>query len=183
MIASDNLSRHNSRTHTVGMLGSVLAQRAKTGKDWRAEVHASNRADGAKHVFPVSVKGVAVQDGKVLLLENERIEWELPGGKLELGEDPIDCVVREISEEADWEVTAGPLLDCWQYHIGPERDVLIVTYGVHVLTTEPPVVSNEHKRAGLFTAAQVPDLTMPDGYKRSISTWFAQLESERASLP
>jgi hypothetical protein len=31
--------------------------------------------------FPVSVKGVAVQAGKVLLLENERAEWELPGGR------------------------------------------------------------------------------------------------------
>jgi hypothetical protein len=30
--------------------------------------------------FPVSVKGVAVQGGKVLLLRNERDEWELPGG-------------------------------------------------------------------------------------------------------
>jgi hypothetical protein len=26
----------------------------------------------------VSVKGVAVRDGQVLLLENERAEWELP---------------------------------------------------------------------------------------------------------
>ena len=41
------------------------------------------------HAFPVSVKGVAIQDGKVLLLENERNEWELPGGKLEVGEDPM----------------------------------------------------------------------------------------------
>ena len=60
------------------------------------------------HAFPVSVKGVAVQDERVLLLENERAEWELPGGKLELGEDPLACVVREISEEAGWQVTAGP---------------------------------------------------------------------------
>jgi hypothetical protein len=34
--------------------------------------HASPGADGAMHAFPVSVKGVAVADGKVLLLENER---------------------------------------------------------------------------------------------------------------
>jgi 8-oxo-dGTP pyrophosphatase MutT (NUDIX family) len=67
--------------------------------------------------FPVSVKGVAVQGGKVLLLRNERDEWELPGGKLEVGEDPADCVVREISEESGWQVTAGPLLDCWQYEV------------------------------------------------------------------
>jgi 8-oxo-dGTP pyrophosphatase MutT (NUDIX family) len=69
----------------------------------------------AAHAFPVSVKGVAVQGGKVLLLENERSEWELPGGKLELGEDPPDCLVREIGEESGWTVMAGALLDCWQY--------------------------------------------------------------------
>jgi hypothetical protein len=33
------------------------------------------------HLFPVSVKGVVVRDGRVLLLRNERDEWELPGGK------------------------------------------------------------------------------------------------------
>jgi 8-oxo-dGTP pyrophosphatase MutT (NUDIX family) len=49
------------------------------------------------HTFPVSVKGVVVRDGLVLLLRNERDEWELPGGKLDLGEDPAACVVREIA--------------------------------------------------------------------------------------
>jgi 8-oxo-dGTP pyrophosphatase MutT (NUDIX family) len=128
------------------------------------------------HVFPVSVKGVAVQNGKVLLLENERNEWELPGGKLELGEDPSDCVVREFSEETGWQVTAGPLLDCWQYHIREGEDVVIVTYGCHVLSTDPLVVSNEHKRATLFAGCEVPGLAMPDGYKRSIAAWFARLD-------
>ena len=82
------------------------------------------------HAYPVSVKGLAMQDGRVLLLENERMEWELPGGKLELSEDPSACVIREISEEADWQVTAGPVLDCWQYHISDGQDVVIVTYGL-----------------------------------------------------
>lgn len=129
----------------------------------------------ASHAFPVSVKGVAVQDGRILLLENERLEWELPGGKLELGEDPADCVIRELYEESGWHVTAGPLLDCWQYHIREGQDVVVVTYGCHVLTTTPPVVSSEHRRAALFTLRQVPDLNMPAGYKRSIATWFDQL--------
>jgi 8-oxo-dGTP pyrophosphatase MutT (NUDIX family) len=135
-------------------------------------VHARG-TDGAVHAFPVSVKGVALKDGKVLLLENERREWELPGGKLELGEDPADCVAREISEESGWDVLTGPLLDCWQYHIRPGTDVLIVTYGCHVRSAAPPVVSSEHKQAGLFSPAQVPALNMPAGYKRSITTWLA----------
>jgi 8-oxo-dGTP pyrophosphatase MutT (NUDIX family) len=129
--------------------------------------------------FPVSVKGVAVQDGKVLLLENERTEWELPGGKLELGEDPPDCVVREISEESGWQVSPGPLLDCWQYHIRLGADVVIVTYGCYVHSTHPPVISNEHKRAGLFAQEQVPGLVMPDGYKRSVAAWFAYLAGDQ----
>ena len=132
------------------------------------------RIPAATRAFPVSVKGVAVQAGKVLLLENERAEWELPGGKLELGEDPPECVVREISEETGWQVTAGPLLDCWQYHIREGRDVVIVTYGCHVLSAGPPVVSSEHKRADLFGPGELPHLVMPDGYKRSIAAWLAR---------
>jgi 8-oxo-dGTP pyrophosphatase MutT (NUDIX family) len=46
-------------------------------------------------LYPVSVKGVVVRDDRVLLLRNERDEWELPGGKLELGEEPPACVARE----------------------------------------------------------------------------------------
>ena len=133
--------------------------------------------DLAAYAFPVSVKGVAVQDGKVLLLENERNEWELPGGKLERGEDPAGCVVREIDEETGWRVTPGPLLDCWQYHIREGIDVVIVTYGCRVLSAVPPVVSNEHKRAGLFAPGELPELVMPDEYKRSITTWFARMDS------
>ena len=73
------------------------------------------------HRFPVSVKGVAVRTEGSCSCENERDEWELPGGKLELGEDPAECVVREIAEETGWQVTAGPMLDCWQYHIRGAR--------------------------------------------------------------
>jgi len=131
--------------------------------------------DRSVHAFPVSVKGVAIQDGKVLFLENERNEWELPGGKLELGEDPAECVVREIGEETGWQVTAGPLLDCWQYHIREGIDVVIVTYGCRVLSAAPPVVSHEHKRAALFGPSEVPLLAIPDGYQRSINAWFARL--------
>jgi ADP-ribose pyrophosphatase YjhB (NUDIX family) len=125
------------------------------------------------HTFPVSVKGVCVRDGRVLLLHNERDEWELPGGKLELGEDPADCVRREIAEETNWTVCVGPILDCWQYHIRDGVDVLIVTYGCLVSGDAEVQVSHEHKRAGLFTLAEVEDLPMPEGYRQSIRSWFA----------
>jgi 8-oxo-dGTP pyrophosphatase MutT (NUDIX family) len=128
------------------------------------------------HRFPVSIKGVVVRDGRVLLLRNERDEWELPGGKLDLGEDPRSCVVREIAEEVGWTVTAGPILDAWQYHIRDGIDVVVVTYGCQPSGDHgEPVASPEHTEVGVFTEMQASALRMPDGYRKSIAAWYAQL--------
>ncbi len=37
--------------------------------------------------YPTSVKGVLLLDGQVLLVKNSRDEWELPGGRIDAGED------------------------------------------------------------------------------------------------
>jgi 8-oxo-dGTP pyrophosphatase MutT (NUDIX family) len=179
-MASDNLSRIAAGASSASMLGSGRSS-DQEGASRQVETRTPAPVHPTAHLFPVSVKGVAVQDGRVLLLENERNEWELPGGKLELREDPADCMVREIREESGWEVTAGPLLDCWQYHIREGVDVVIVTYGCHVLSTNPPLVSHEHKQAGLFTLGEALELVMPDGYKRSVAGWFARLDVRSAA--
>lgn len=125
--------------------------------------------------FPVSIKGVVIRDGKVLLLENERAEWELPGGKLDLGETPEACVAREILEEVGWQVEPETILDAWMYRIRRDRDVLIVTYGCRTTATHDATVSHEHSAVGLFAEPDIAGLEMPAGYKRSIGTWYARL--------
>ncbi|MGW2325279.1 NUDIX hydrolase [Streptomyces sp. NPDC001700] len=126
--------------------------------------------------FPVSVKGVAItDDGRVPLRRNERDEWELPGGRLRLGETPEQCVERRFGEESGWRATSLALLDVWVYEPVPGRHVLIVTYGCQLLPPEAePVTSHGHEEIRLFTADEVPGLRMPDGYKASIATWYQQ---------
>ncbi|MCE7009276.1 NUDIX hydrolase [Kibdelosporangium philippinense] len=142
-----------------------------------------SQPDYVPRTFPVSIKGVVVRDGKVLLLKNERNEWELPGGRIELGETPEECVAREITEETQWKVTTGPILDTWMYYIDvAEKHVFIVTYGCYVNGDTEPVLSHEHKEIGLFTEHEVPTLTMPDGYKRSIATWYDRLREDTPEL-
>lgn len=126
--------------------------------------------------FPISVKGVVGPDQRVLLLKNERDEWELPGGKLDPEESPEACVVREIQEESGWDVGVGPLLDAWVYRIRPGTDVFIVTYGCHLLTDGKAVLSDEHLDVGLFTIDELPPLRMPAGYRRSCERWLRRTE-------
>ncbi|MFI5705209.1 NUDIX domain-containing protein [Streptomyces xanthochromogenes] len=145
-------------------------------------------------LWPVSVKGVTLDSrGRVLVLRNERDEWELPGGRLEIGSpdgaqvadpSPEEALEREISEETGWAVTAGPILNggAWIYEPIPGRRVLIVTYGCRNLTPDKvPVLSHEHKQLGLFTAEEVPALNMPDGYKQSVAAWYQLRDSAVAA--
>lgn len=130
--------------------------------------------------YPISVKGVVVRDGEVLLVKNERDEWELPGGKLDPGESPEQCVVREIQEEVNWNVSVVGLLDAWMYHITPDLDVFIVTYGCTAASSEEPVLSHEHQDIDLFSEREADALRMPDGYKRSVRAWFDRLRDRGA---
>jgi len=129
--------------------------------------------DGRSPRFPVSIKGVVFVGDRVVLLQNERDEWELPGGKLEPGEDPGTCVVREVKEELALDVALGPILDSWLYDILGQVEVLIVTYGCICAAPGDITISHEHKAVGLFGLDEIDGLAMPKGYRRSIRAWAA----------
>ncbi|MGW3953656.1 NUDIX domain-containing protein [Streptomyces sp. NPDC004752] len=112
-------------------------------------------------------------DLRVLLLLNERNEWELPGGRLERGETPEQCVVREIAEESGWQTMAGPLLDVWSHEPEPDRSILTVTYGCPVLTPHTaPAPSDHYRRFGLFSPHELHRVRMDEGYRNSVATWL-----------
>ena len=129
--------------------------------------------------FPVSIKGVFVEAGRVVLLENDRDEWELPGGRLEPGEAPETCLAREFAEELGAVVVVAGIIHCWVYEVLPGLKVVIVTYGVARRDREELRVSDEHRRFGLFTLHEIEALPIPEGYRRSIRAWFARSDQHR----
>lgn len=119
--------------------------------------------------WPVSVKGVVTASGHVLLLRNERDEWELPGGRLEPGETPEECVVREIAEETGLVVAVEGIVDSWVYPVLPDRSVVIVTYRCCDLGELPGLVpSEEHRECCWVPLGDCDGYAMPSGYRRSI---------------
>jgi 8-oxo-dGTP pyrophosphatase MutT (NUDIX family) len=127
--------------------------------------------DNQAHRFPVAVKGILIRDGNVILLRNERDEWELPGGKLELSESPEQCLTREIAEELQLDVVPQSILDSWVYTIVPGVDVLVIAYGCVESSQDEAVLSDEHKELRWFPLAEIDALRMPEGYKTSIKSW------------
>lgn len=79
---------------------------------------------------PIELAGCVILDdyGRILLLHRSRgdhEQWELPGGKVEEGEDPEETAMRELREELDLEVQLTKLLgsdtfeqdeDVYEYH-------------------------------------------------------------------
>ncbi len=126
------------------------------------------------HVFPISIKGVVLSPrDEVVLLLNERDEWELPGGRIELGESPTECLAREILEELDIQVRVGPPVDTYLFEVLPGRHVFIATYRCIVVGSFKPALSSEHKRVGLFAPDALPP-NLPRGYRASIAAVMAE---------
>lgn len=123
--------------------------------------------------FPVSIKGVVAIAGKFVLLKNERGEWELPGGRIEAGESPELCLVREIEEELGIQAGVACILDTWLFEVLPGKHVFIATYACTTKesTAEVIQISHEHKEVRLFTLEEALNLNMPEGYKASLKKY------------
>jgi 8-oxo-dGTP pyrophosphatase MutT (NUDIX family) len=133
--------------------------------------------DNEAYRFPVSVKGIVIRSDAIVLVKNRRDEWELPGGKLELGEAPERCVAREIEEELGLEIEPVAPVDAWVYTIENGVHVLVVTYGCVERGRRSAVLSDEHTQVAWIALADVNDLRMPDGYKRSIARWARRADA------
>ena len=129
---------------------------------------------------PVSVKGVVLVDGRVLLLRNDRDEWELPGGRPDADETWPQALARELLEEANVGVEVGALIAEWPYEVLPGRFVWIAAYGCWPATVASPRLSEEHRELRFFDLADLDGFDLHDGYRDAIEAWTAM---ERRAPP
>jgi 8-oxo-dGTP diphosphatase len=64
--------------------------------------------------------GILKRDGKILICQRKPtgvfpLQWEFPGGKVEVGEDVQTCLRRELYEELAIEAEIGPEVSAFQY--------------------------------------------------------------------
>ena len=119
--------------------------------------------------WPVSAKAVIEHNGAVLLARNDRAEWELPGGRVELGEEPASAVIREVHEETGLDVTVTALLGVQAFEVVPNRSVLILGFSCSVSGPLDLVLSDEHEALAWHALDRLDDLTLPTVYRDLIA--------------
>lgn len=75
---------------------------------------------------------VVMNEGKILIAQKgpqdkRAYRWEFPGGKIDAGETPEECVVRELLEEFEIEIRVGELL-CESLFTYEEGQLLVKAY-------------------------------------------------------
>jgi 8-oxo-dGTP diphosphatase len=81
----------------------------------------------------IAVKSFIVKDGKVLLIRRSNLtkhkpgQWDIPGGRLEPGENPFDGLTRETMEETglDIEIVAPLYIDYFRRDDGQQITMII----------------------------------------------------------
>jgi 8-oxo-dGTP pyrophosphatase MutT (NUDIX family) len=120
---------------------------------------------------PVSIKGVLLIDGQVVLVKNSRNEWELPGGRMDPGESHAQTLSREFTEELAVSINVSELIDSYLFEVIPGHNVQIVTYGCALAGPFTPTLSDEHTDHCLWSVYRLSEINLPEGYRRSVERW------------
>jgi 8-oxo-dGTP diphosphatase len=136
----------------------------------------------AVQTFEVSLKAFIIRaDGCALVLrEADTGFWELPGGRIDVGEEWVshdDVLRREIAEElgAGFAVDIEPHAESWVRQRPTDGVFQIVLARVCALTEGDVILSDEHQDARWITSDAIGTLEWPplSGYPDGLKRLFA----------
>ncbi len=100
------------------------------------------------------------QDGKILAAQRSAamtlpLKWEFPGGKIEAGESPEECLIRELQEELGVSVHIGAALS---QTIHGYPDFTVTLYPFTCRLTGGTITMYEHHDLTWIEPQRMPEL-------------------------
>ena len=128
-------------------------------------ITAPKAGPAASRIVLVAAVALIDPDGRVLLAERPEGKpmaglWEFPGGKVEPGETPEGCLIRELHEElgiGTWASCLAPLT--FASHAYPDFHLLMPLYACRKWQGQP--LSREGQRLTWVRKAELRTYPMP----------------------
>ena len=138
--------------------------------------------------FEVSLKAFIVHDQRALLVqEADTGFWELPGGRIDVGEERLphaDILAREIAEELgpDLRVSVGTAAVTWVRQRPSDRVFTYLVARVCRIERGEMRLSDEHAALRWTTPADWPALTFPplSDYRKALTQLWALAAADGA---
>lgn len=121
--------------------------------------------------FDVSAKAVICRGEQVLLLRRPNGRWDLPGGRVRVGEDAKQALLREVYEETGLTVAVLAQLSVVHRRRANGRDCLVVSF--HCLFNRPSsddmiALSCEHEDFAFVCFGKTSNLRLRPHHKKAI---------------
>jgi len=95
--------------------------------------------------------------------------WDVPGGHVEDGETPEECIVREMKEEMDLELQDFKLFSVREF-----RDRIEYTYSADAHFAIDEIDLREGQRLQWFTRSQVRRTELAYGFNQILEEFFCR---------
>jgi len=123
--------------------------------------------DSISEMFPVSVKSILIDDQRILLIKNERDEWDLPGGKIEKNDNVIETLIKEVKEELNIIIDNYNILQAEKY-LFRKQEIIVVTYFSEITNEDPIILSFENIDYQFFSYDKLNELKLTPWAKDSL---------------
>lgn len=122
------------------------------------------------------VGALVERDGKLLLakrgVEPFKGEWDLPGGFLNVDEEPTDGVKREVLEETGLTVEVGPFVGAWIDRYGEDGDYTLNLHYVALAGSGEPQPQDDVAELHWFEPGELPVPIAFSNGRRAVDVWL-----------
>lgn len=128
----------------------------------------------------IAQKAIIVKENKVLLLRDPRMDeviWEIPGGRMNIDEEPREAVAREIREELGIEIEVGAVVYMEQFIQGNEGTrAFVIVYECQMMDPAANLTLSEDEVCEIawVSADELHKYPLFPEYKRALDCYFAK---------